>query len=176
MKKRQNIYMIPALLIIFSLVIFSPVFAQEGKKLTYEMVYERSGPSLTQALPRIRGWVDDKHYIISETDEETKALKLFKVHFKSCKQTLLFDYGPIQKALPKGFNASSHIGMAGDYEGFLYANKGDLYFYSVKAKKFKRLTATLGPENNPQLSPDGKRVAYTRDHDLFSFDIENGVG
>ena len=175
MKKIKKFYMIPALIIIFSLSIFSPVKAQEGKKLTYEMVYERSGPSLTQTLPRIRGWADDEHYIISETDEQTKALKLFKVHFKTGKQTLMFDYGPIQKALPKGFNASSHIGMAGDYEGFLYSNQGDLYFYSNKKNQFKRLTATLGPENNPQLSPDGKRAAYTRDHNLYSFDIENGV-
>ena len=143
MKKLKTHSMIPALLLIFSFSIISPVDAREEKKLTYEMVYERSGPSLTQPLPRISGWADDEHYIISETDEQTKSLKLLKVHFKSGKKTLLFDYGPIQKDLPKGFSASSHIGMAGDYEGFLYSNQGDLYFFSVKNNQFKRSRGLL---------------------------------
>lgn len=175
MRNHQKILYGPVVLLVLFFSMITLGFSQEKKKLTYEQVYQRAEPRLTASLPRIRGWADDDHYLISERDPETKSQRLFKVNAVSGGKTLFFDYAPIQDALPKGFNAAAHIAVAGNYDGFLYQSKGDLYFFSVKDKIFKRLTASLSAENNPRFSPNGKFVAYTREHNLYSFDIDNGV-
>jgi dipeptidyl-peptidase-4 len=36
-----------------------------------------------------------------------------------------------------------------------------------------RLTETEAIENNPSFSPDGKKIAFTRDHNLYVFDVES---
>ena len=47
----------------------------------------------------------------------------------------------------------------------------DIYMYDT-LKRVKRLTDTKAIEKNPTLSPDYKKVAFTRDNDLYSIDIE----
>jgi len=67
------------------------------------------------------------------------------------------------------------VDLTEDFTGFLYTDKGDLYHYSRANNDFKRLTATAGEERNPRLSPDGKYVAFTRDHNLHTLDIASGL-
>ena len=55
-------------------------------------------------------------------------------------------------------------------ESQVVLKEGDIYFVSGKIEK--RLTNTPSPECNPALSPDRKRVAFTRENDLYSIDIE----
>lgn len=55
-------------------------------------------------------------------------------------------------------------------ESQVVLKEGDIYFVSGKVEK--RLTNTPSPECNPALSPDRKRVAFTRENDLYSIDIE----
>jgi dipeptidyl-peptidase-4 len=49
-----------------------------------------------------------------------------------------------------------------------------LFFYSIPKNKVTRLTNDKDEEVNPVLSPDGKKVAYTRNKDLYVVDIESG--
>lgn len=148
---------------------------KELKRLTYDQAYLNGEPRLFLPLPSIRGWLDDTHYLLVERDEKTKTQKLFKVHAQDNIKTLFLDYGQIQEALPKGIRASQHIGVTDDYNGFLYVHKEDLYYYSRASNDFKRLTATAGEERNPRFSPDGKYIAFTRNHNLFSLDIASGL-
>jgi len=48
---------------------------------------------------------------------------------------------------------------------------GDI-FYNYPSGDVKRLTNTPEDEKNPTISPDFKRVAFTRDNDLYSIDVE----
>jgi len=145
------------------------------KKITYDQAYLNAEPRLFNSLPSIREWLDDAHYLLAERDEKTKTQKLFKVNALKGGKTLFLDYGQIQKALPKGIRASHHVGLTKDYNGFLFVDGGDLYYYSRANNDFKRLTATAGEERNPRFSPDGRYVAFTRDHNLYSLDIARGL-
>ena len=49
---------------------------------------------------------------------------------------------------------------------------GDIYFSDLNDNE-KRLTNTIGVEMNPTLSPDYSKVAYTRDNDLYSMEINS---
>ncbi len=145
------------------------------KKITYDQAYLNAKPGLFQSLPSIRGWLDDIHYLVIERGEMANSQKLFKMNAAKDTKTLFLDYSQIQKALPKGIRASQHVGSTSDYTGFLFADKGDLYYYSRANNSFKRLTATVSEERNPRFSPDGKFIAFTRDHNLYSLDIASGL-
>lgn len=53
-----------------------------------------------------------------------------------------------------------------------YSYKGDLYFQSGTITR--RITQTIEVESNPQFSFNEKRVVYTRNQQLFSWDISTG--
>ncbi len=57
----------------------------------------------------------------------------------------------------------------------LFPLNGDLYFYDLAAARVKRLTDTAAFETDPQLSPDGKQVAFIRHQNIFVIDIASGV-
>ncbi len=145
------------------------------KKITFDQAYSNAEPRLFKSLPSIREWLDDTHYLLVESEEITNSQKLFKVNAAKDTKTLFLDYGQIQKALPESIRASRHVDRTKDYTEFLYTDEGDIYFYSRLNNSFKRLTATAGEERNPLLSPDGKYVAFTRDHNLYTLDIASGL-
>jgi dipeptidyl-peptidase-4 len=162
---------------VFVFLTTSQAFPQQGKKrLTYKQAY--GGQDLRMMMIMMMSkeqWLDDEHYLVSEQDQKTKKMNLYRVQAKTGERTIYVDYGLIGETFPEGMQASGHVDNTIDYSGLLYTYKNDLYHYSVKTKKLKRLTATPGQENNPQLSPDGRFVAYTRNHDLYSTDIATGL-
>ncbi len=53
----------------------------------------------------------------------------------------------------------------------LLSVRGDLFLFSLTSKKWEQLTATPEAERDPKLSPDGKRVAFRRGHDLYTMEL-----
>lgn len=51
---------------------------------------------------------------------------------------------------------------------------GNIFFYDIAGNE-KQLTFTSSQERNPTLSPDFKKVAFTRDNDLYSYDLESST-
>jgi dipeptidyl-peptidase-4 len=147
---------------------------QEKKRLTYKQAYGGMDMRYMMMMSRIR-WLDDTHYLLSELDKKTKKTILVKVDAKTGEKKLFLDYGLLEKHFPDGIKAVGHIDNTKDYTSLLYFRKDDLYHFSSKTNTYKRLTATPARENNAQLSPDGRFVAYTRDHNLYTLDIEKGL-
>ena len=78
--------------------------------------------------------------------------------------------------LPANISASyRNSTYSANREKMVISDKNDLYFFSLKNKKLRQLTATPAPEKTPVFSPDGKKVAYTRDYNLFVIDLETGL-
>src|SRR5690606_33734979 len=50
-----------------------------------------------------------------------------------------------------------------DGSGIVYAHDGDLFLVSVPDGETRRLTETEPSESSPLVSPDGARVAFTRE-------------
>jgi dipeptidyl-peptidase 4 len=55
----------------------------------------------------------------------------------------------------------------------VFAAAGDLHAVDL-AGSVKRLTETKASEEAPQASPDGKKVAFVREHDLYVRDLDTG--
>jgi dipeptidyl-peptidase-4 len=60
----------------------------------------------------------------------------------------------------------------------LLAAKGDLYLYPLEgaaaARKLRRLTRTDAEEEAASFSPEGSRIAFVRDFDLYMLDVATG--
>lgn len=55
-------------------------------------------------------------------------------------------------------------------ETALYDFDGDLFLLDLPRSRFERLTRTDPKEINGRLSPDGRFVAFVRDHDIYTLD------
>jgi dipeptidyl-peptidase-4 len=160
----------------FSLLIlyFFPVHNQsmaQNQKLTFGQVYELKEPRIIKRLPVMKGWIDDENYL-QVKNENDKAM-LMKINAGTGEETILVDYSKINENIPKGFNAAYAADETDDFNGYIFEKDNDLYFYSVITNKFIRLTHTEEKENNPTFSPDGRKVAFTRGHNLFVVDVES---
>lgn len=123
-------------------------YAQKAE-LTDEQV-KNGVKGVTVPLEQISGWMDKTHYLMSRPGESEK----YAVDISSGKATL---YTP---EVQKGKKPSVEM-------------KDDDIYYKAGTEQ-KRLTQTDAVEKNPQLSPDGKWVAFTRDNNLYALNIENG--
>ncbi|MCH6575959.1 MAG: DPP IV N-terminal domain-containing protein, partial [Bacteroidetes bacterium] len=146
-------------------------FAQD-KKLTFDQVYLFGQPRLLQRLPSLKGWLDDDHYL--QLKNEDSNTYLMKVNAETGKEEIYVNYAEINENIEEGWDASSSADVTDDYRNFLFVEENDLYFYSVDDNELKRLTNDKAKENNPTLSPDGKKVAFTKEHNLFVVDTESG--
>jgi len=171
------------LTLVLGLVLPSAGAQQPGNKFfTYEQVFAGSsrdrgsdGDSITKALPRIRGWLNDREYLETRAGGEKGGTQLYAVSAEDGNSRIYRDYKKMKGDLPDGFDPAGATATTEDLNRFLFDRDDDLYFYDAVAGKIRRLTATPGKERNPRFSPDGKWVAFTRGRNIFAYDLENSV-
>jgi dipeptidyl aminopeptidase/acylaminoacyl peptidase len=61
-----------------------------------------------------------------------------------------------------------------DGSRWVWARGGDLYFHDRERHATRRLTRTADSEGDPHLTPDGKRVWFTRLNNLYAITLEDG--
>src|SRR5262249_47375429 len=66
----------------------------------------------------------------------------------------------------------SRFQWSADSERLLVSEQGDLFLVTVENGKWGQLTRTAASERDAKLSPDGRRVVFRRDHDLYSLAID----
>ncbi len=59
-------------------------------------------------------------------------------------------------------------------DSLLLVSQGDLYLFLLNSRKLRRLTRTEADEESPGFSPDGSRIAFVRDFDLYTLDVATG--
>lgn len=169
---RQKI-LITALLIVCGFLFNVSLVTAQKKKLTYKQAFNFGEPRFTSQVPQLKGWLDDDYYLEVKSDPSVPGSKpsLMKVKAIDGSSEIFIDYGKINEVLPEGFTIQSATPDE-NYNGFLFNQKNDLYYYSHTEEVFKRLTKDDDEEKNPQFSPDGKKVAYTKNYNLYVYDIE----
>jgi dipeptidyl-peptidase 4 len=56
-------------------------------------------------------------------------------------------------------------------EHAVYSFAGDLFLLDLAAARFSRLTRTATPETLPRFSPDGRKLGFVRDNDIYVVDL-----
>ncbi len=72
-----------------------------------------------------------------------------------------------------GWHHGEHV-YTDDFARKVYAADGDLYLYNRTADKQTRLTDTPARETDPRFDPNGERVLFERDDNLFAVHLSTG--
>jgi len=138
--------------LILSLLLFSYNTQAQLKELNFKEVFSSPPKDLLNPMPTYRGWADDTHYI--EYRVEGQQTKPYTVDVRS---------GEAVPSAPALVNEAS------------VSVKNKDIFYTSAAGIEKQLTRDTMLEKNPSLSPDGSQVAFTRNNDLYSIDINTNT-
>lgn len=148
--------------------------SQEKKRLTYEQIFKNAEPRPLMDLPNVAGWADDTHYLELKKKEGDGRAKVYAVDVKTGEEKIYRDLEQYKVLVDSGIRLSNPVAESESFTHLIYSKNNDLYFLDTQKKVFKRLTTTAAEEKNPTLSPDGNFVAFTRDKDLFSIDVNTG--
>lgn len=160
--------------IVLALVVAFSGQSQEKKKLTFDQIFKNAEPRLLQQLPTISGWADDENYIEMKRREGERRGEQMVVNVKTGQERPYHDLSQCQEIAGKDFDLSSPVSFNTEYTHVIFQKDKDLYYLDTEKRTFKRLTESGAEEKNPTISPDGKAVAFTRDNNLFSIDLEGG--
>jgi dipeptidyl-peptidase-4 len=124
----------------------------------------------------ILGWSDDTHYIIRTFDQEKKPV-IKNVDIRSGRETIVqpvvSDYEQLSRSLPQGYSLLPADAVSADNQKAVMLRDNDLFFFKKGETDVIRLTEDKTSEVNARFSPDGSKVAYTKNKDLYVYDIEN---
>jgi len=153
------------------------------KKLTYEQVFGAAElargmgaeSELTAGLPEVVGWLDDSTFLENRVDPTDKKSRLYAVDAADGAARVYRDYAEMSKSLPQGCDSSRPAAESSDHVRYILDCRDDLYHFNYDTRIVHRLTANPAKEQNPRFSPDGQWVAYTRNGNLYAYDLENLV-
>src|SRR5215831_9559263 len=148
----------------------------ERRQLNLEWIYGPEGRSVA-SVPQT-AWLDDGSLIILDNRRAARERTLEKLNPRNGQRAAIVD--PVRaladlKAVAGVETETLPWPIAFDGMGrrALYIFKGDVFTLELAESHFLRLTATPPEETSAGFSPNGRRVAYVRDHDLFFFDLDN---
>jgi dipeptidyl-peptidase 4 len=173
--KNQKLFYVVLLIVVGIAFSFSDSAAQK-KKLTYKQVYE-AGMGMRGMMGMMgrggsMGWIDEEHYLEMKADPSKPGSRptMMKTNVADEKSELYIDNSKVQ--LPEGFSIDRAAASTKDNNYYLFNSKNNLYYYSRPENTFKQLTKDEAAEKVARLSPDGKKVAYVKNNNLYVFDID----
>jgi len=149
------------------------------RELTLDRIY--GTPPLLVPLPKEIQWMGDEAvtYLAEIGDGDERSTALVARAIPSGKQRVICR--PDTVGVPDDLRGDDEpfavSGYTWDRRGrrAVFVYKGDLFTVAAKDGRIDRLTQTPGAEQDPVFSPDGKRIAYTRDNDLYTLDLDAGT-
>lgn len=159
------------LLTLFLLTCFS-VFAQQ--KITIDEIY--NGTFRTQGMDELQSLKNTNQYTVLNADRASRSMQIDLYDFATLKKvsTLIDTKG--YKELANGID--SYTFDASEKLILLACNSNPIFRHSFTADYFlydttnKKLTTLFDFQvQEPTFSPDGKKIAYARDNNLFVYDV-----
>ncbi|MEY3678305.1 MAG: hypothetical protein RI924_446 [Bacteroidota bacterium] len=165
---------------LFFIFISTAVLAQTKKEYTLEDVFKK-GTFSTRSIRGIRSMQDGKTYVSIETDEQTKTRYVAKNNYSDGKlNSILYrETDLIYKGdtLPVSTDFSADetkVLIATDQEALYRRSfKANYFVFDLKTKKISAVS-DLGKQLFASLSPDGNKVAFVRENNLFIKDLISG--
>lgn len=122
----------------------------------------------------VTGWADDSHYII-RTFDESKNPVYNSVDIRSGRSVKIDPpenaRDKLQKSLPEHTILPVLTAFSSDMRSVVVERENDLYFFTIGDKDFRRLTNDKDQEVNARISPEGSKIAYTKNKDLYVYDL-----
>jgi dipeptidyl-peptidase-4 len=147
------------------------VFGQQ--KITVEDIY--SGTFRAKAMDELQSLKNTNQYTVLNFDRASRSMQIDLYDFATLKKvTTLIDTRE-QKELPMidsyTFDASEKMILmaCNSQQIFRHSFTADYYLYNIATKQLTKLFDF--PVQEPTFSPDGKKIAYAKENNLFVYDL-----
>ncbi len=153
------------------------MFAQSTKRITLEDIWSK-GTFAPRGIQSIRSMQDGEHYcVLTRTGIEKYSYKTGEKETTICafaSQEMNKKAKPLPPIESYEFSTDEQkILLSSGFEP-IYRHSGvsDYYIYTVPDGKFTKIS-NEGKQRLTTLSPDGTKVAYVRDNNLFYMDLDS---
>ena len=166
---------IPFLLII-SLI--PRVYSEQRKeKITVEWIH--SDEANTIAAVHQYQWLDNNTAILFDVRQPKEQRTFLKLDPRKTDEiTPLVNKEKAIASLQRSIGAEDStkylvwpIAFDSDGEQALYIYKKDIFILDIATSEFRRITETESTEKSPRFSPDGSKVAFVRENDIYVYDL-----
>jgi dipeptidyl-peptidase-4 len=161
---------------VYTIFVFTAL-GQEKSKITVEWIYSEEGKGVAR-VPSF-AWLDDGTALLYDSREPESVRTIVKLDPENAQQSPLVDAKKALKSLrkllgkkdlPKGLPWPESISDSGKHG--LYLFKDDVFLLELPSSQFIRVTKTEEEEKSARFSPDGTKLAFIRENNIFLFDIE----
>jgi len=166
-------------LLVLATLITLPLLAQK-KQLTFDALYDPTQKIFFNgAVQSGFQWIDDSSFLWPKTDEKGEFVEWRVFDVASGKQRPLFDKAKLRKALEnaglgaevaKSATELDELTFDVEKNAIVLLLADDLYVYDFTRDTVTRVTSAPGAEEEASFSPDGKKIAFVRNHNLYVVD------
>ena len=167
-------------LILVFVLLATPLLGQK-KQITLDALYDPTTKVyFSGAVQGSFTWIDDTTFVWPKTNEKGELVEWRLFDVATGKQRPLFDKAKLQRAL-EGVGLSSDVAKTAiELDDLTFDAKksavvldlaDDLYVYDFARGIATRVTSAPGAEEEASFSPDGKKIAFVRNHNLFVVDL-----
>ena len=125
--------------------------------------------------PVVIGWENDSLFLVGLTDVDGRE-SVMSVNVKNGRSVVssmpVSQYEELAESLSHQETISRRDIIDNNYQSVVKTRDNDLFLIRRGESGFRRLTNDPQIEVNVRFSPDGGKLAYTKDKDLFVFDID----
>ena len=162
----------------------APRAASQKKQLSIDDLYDPERKLDFQGQPALpSAWLDEEHYLVAHKDAKGSRATWMRVEAQSGREEPFGDAARARQAIVRLAGVKEEEAarlaeqdparMSADHAALLCTIRKDLYVWLASVDKLVRLTNTPNAEEEePSFSPDGRRVAFVRDNDLYVCDID----
>jgi dipeptidyl-peptidase 4 len=155
-----------------------------AERLTLDMIYGTTRRrSFGPTLPTIH-WLPEENSYLRKIDEHWMRVSAdsgavapwydpSSVAQSLTQSALLSEKTAQELAAQLGRHAPRQLSSQGD--AVVLSHAKDLYYVRLDGTRARRLTSSPSEERHATFSPDGKRVAFVRDYNLFVVDVSSGL-
>jgi dipeptidyl-peptidase 4 len=161
--------------LVLLLLLATPLLAQK-KALTLEALSDpKNAIRFGGAVQRGFKWIDDTTFVWPRTagDDTVVEWRIFDI--ATGKERPLFDKAKLERALgedtAKETLRARSLNFDAKKSAVVFETADDLFLYSLKSNTSTRLTSVPGAEESATFSPDGQKVAFVRENDLYVVDL-----
>ncbi len=159
-----------------------------GKQITIEAIFAEGG--ITGRAPETFKWTPDGTKIsYVQRDDSGEHGELWYVDTTTGEKKVLVSEAKLGQLAPP----SSHIkderekervnryhvaaySWSPDSKHLLFDSQGQLWYYTLETGTAVPLTSSPDPSEDPKFSPDGKRLAFVRKHNLYVHPVSGEEG
>ncbi|MGA3088550.1 MAG: DPP IV N-terminal domain-containing protein [Terriglobales bacterium] len=159
-----------------------------SKPLTIEQIFAEGG--ITGRAPETIKWSPDGTKVsFVQRDDSGEHGELWYVDTTTGEKKVLVSEGKLSQLAPPTsritderekervtrYHVAAYI-WSPDSQHLLFDSQGQLWYYSLDTGTAVQLTSSPDPSDDPKFSPDGKRLAYVRNHHLYVHPVSGEEG